>query len=77
MKSNNLKNLQKNSASWRTFRIFFIFFLLGEGEPGVRGLREGGGRFFIENPRKGGVSRRGSRGREGVCGELGILGRGG
>ena len=37
----------------------------------------GGVGFFIENPTRGGVSRRG-RGREGVCGELGnFLGGGG
>ena len=38
----------------------FYFFLLGGGEGGVRGEREGGGRFFIENP--GGVSQEGGRG---------------
>ena len=32
----------KISFSWRTFRIFFVFFRLGEGEGGVRGRREGG-----------------------------------
>ena len=32
--------------------------------------------FFIEHPRRGGVSRS-RRGREGVCGELGNLGGGG
>ena len=49
--------------SWWTFRILYIyiyvclfFFLLGGGEGGVQGDREGGGgvRFFIENPRRGG-----------------------
>ena len=54
----------------------FYFFLLGEGEGGVRGARKGGGRFFIENPTRGGLSRRG-RGREGVCGEFGNSGGGG
>ena len=55
---------------------YFYFFLLGEGEGGVRGAgREGGGRLLLENPRRG-VSRRG-RGREGVCGELGNCGAGG
>ena len=43
--------------TWWTFRIF-LFFLLGEGGGGgVRGSprgREGGFRFFFENPRKGG-----------------------
>ena len=39
--------------------------------------RGGGVRFFIENPRRGGVSRRvGPRGREGVCSELGNWGGG-
>ena len=33
--------------------------------------------FFIENPRRGGGVARSRRGREGVCGELGILGGGG
>ena len=28
---------------WWRFRIFFIFFLLGEGEGGVRGAEGGGG----------------------------------
>ena len=32
-----------------------IFFLLGEGEGGVRGAGRGGDRFFIENPRTWGV----------------------
>ena len=39
----------------------------------MRGHREGGCRFLIENPtRGGGVSRRGGAagGREGVCGEF-------
>ena len=49
-----------DTTSWWTFRIFFIFFLLGEGESGAPG-GGGGGRFLIENPRRG-VSRRG-RGR--------------
>ena len=51
--------------SWWTFRIFFIFFVArGRGKGSPRNW-EGGGRFFIENPR-GGVSRagggRGARG---------------
>ena len=33
-----------------------FFFLLGKGEGGVQGARRGGGRFFIENPRMGGIS---------------------
>ena len=47
------------------------FFLLREGE-GFEALGGGGDRFFIENPTRG-VSRGGGRGREGVCGELGIF----
>ena len=40
--------------------IFYFFFLLGDGEGGVRGRREGGGgRFLLEIPEGGGVSRRG------------------
>ena len=38
--------------SWWTFRIFFFFFLLGEGESEAPG--RAGHRIFIENPRKGG-----------------------
>ena len=62
-----------------TFRIFFIFFLLRGGKGGVRGDREGGGgRFFIENPRRGGSPTRGvGGGREDVCREFGELGGGG
>ena len=38
-----------------------FFFLLGEGEGGVRGARKGvGDRFFIENPRRGGGVPRGA-----------------
>ena len=56
----------------------FYFFLLGEGEGGVRGARQGGDRFCIENPRRGQFRGEGPRGREGVCGELGnFLGGGG
>ena len=54
---------------------YFLFFLLGGGEGRVRGAGKGGGRFFIEYPRRGGVSwaggAGGSRGQEGVCGEFG------
>ena len=57
------------AITWWTSRIFFIFFLLGEGEGGVQGAgREGGRFFFLENPRREG---KGPRGREGVCGKLG------
>ena len=43
---------------------YFLFFLVGEGEGGVRGLGKGGGSIFIGSPRRGGgvFSRRG-RGR--------------
>ena len=71
--------------TWWTFRIVFIFYLVGEGEGRVQ---DGGGgdRFFIENARSGRGDRlfienpssgggflwegEGSRGSEGVCGEL-------
>ena len=61
----------------------FYFFLLGEGEGGVRGAgRRGGGggrgRFFIENSTRGGSPGGGGpRGREGVCSKLGNWGEGG
>ena len=53
----------------------FYFFLLGEGEGGVRGPG-GGGRsvfFLIENPRRGGGPSRtgGAEGLGGVCGGSG------
>ena len=38
-----------------TFRIYFIFFVLGGEEGGVQGDRDRGGRCFIENPRRGGL----------------------
>ena len=40
--------------SWWTFWIFFIFSARGRGRGEPPRRREGGGRFFIENPRKGG-----------------------
>ena len=56
----------------------FYFFLLWEGEGGVRGARSAGGvRCFSENPRRGGVFQRG-RGRGAGRVELGnFLGGGG
>ena len=51
-----------------------IFFLVGGGEGGVRGDREGGGRFFLLKAQKGGVSHEGGGGRggrEGVRREFG------
>ena len=63
--------------TWWTFRIFFIFLLLGEGEGGVR-APGGGVRFLIENPQEGDLQEReGLRGREGVCSELATWGGGG
>ena len=49
-----------------TSRIFLVFFLLGEGEGGVRGAGPGGGGgtvgfFFFMKSQKGGGSRRGRR----------------
>ena len=54
----------------------FLFFLLGEGEGGVRGARKGRGSVFYCKSQEGrGVCPRGgggeARGREGVCGEFG------
>ena len=40
-----------------------FFFLVGEGEGGVRGFGGGEGRFCIENPRRGGVTGGGGAGR--------------
>ena len=50
-----------------------FFFLLEEGEGGVRGARTGGGGFLLKSPGGGGVLQegKGPRGREGVCGDLG------
>ena len=53
---------------------YFLFSLLGGGEGGVQGDREGVGRFLVENPRGGGcLPGRGEwqGGREGVCREFG------
>ena len=55
---------------------YFLFFLLGGGEGGVRGARKWGESVFIENPRRrGGVPGEGGGGvtrkRDGVCRELG------
>ena len=56
---------------------YFLFFLLGEGEGGVRGVgRDGGGRFLLKSQEGGGgvlLEGEGPRGREGVCGGLGNL----
>ena len=56
-------------ARW-TFRIFFIFVLLGGGGGGVRGAGEGGSSAKSqEGGFPGGWG--GGRGWEGVCGQLG------
>ena len=68
----------QNTKTWWTFRIFLFFFLLGGGEGGVRGAGRGGGRFLIENHRRGGSPERmgaGPRGAERVF--AGNLGGGG
>ena len=62
------------TLTWWTFRIFLIFFLLGSGEGGVQGAGRGGGGFFMENPRKGGLPGGGGVGGEGVCGREGVCG---
>ena len=55
----------------------FYFFLLGEGEGGVRGARKGGGDpFFIEHPRRGGVPA-GAEGPGGCLRRIGEFGGGG
>ena len=47
----------KNSCFDRwTFRIFFIFFLLGGGEGEAQGAEKGEDDFLLKNPRKGGGS---------------------
>ena len=60
--------------SWWTFRIGFYFFLLGEGEGGIRGIGEGGGSIFIENPRRGEGVSSGGEGAEGPGGCLRRIG---
>ena len=42
---------------------YFLFFLLGEGEGGVRGAGREGGSVFIENPGGGGWGFQDGRGR--------------
>ena len=47
--------VQTLAPHWWTFRIFLIFFLLGEGEGGVRGAgRWGGVAFFRKSQERGG-----------------------
>ena len=58
--------------------IFYFFFCSGRGKGQSEAAGRGRGRFFVENPRGGGLQEgEGPKGREGVCGELGILGGGG
>ena len=57
----------------------FLFFLLGERKGDSEAPGRGGGyiRFFIENPRRGGLQvGEGPRGQEGVRGDWGIGGGG-
>ena len=70
-KSKKMLGLQK--LTWWTFRIFFIFAARGggEGESEAPGRVGGGGRIFIENPKRGGGSPR--RGKEGAEGPGGCL----
>ena len=50
----------------------FNFFLLGEGEGGVRGAGRGGSTFLKGKSQEGCLQEgEGPRSREGVCGELG------
>ena len=62
------------NISWWTFRYLVFFFCSGRGK-GESEAPGGGGRFFIQNPRRGGFSKWG-RGREVVWSELGIWGGG-
>ena len=50
---------ESHFLAWWTFRIFFIYFLLGEGEGGVEAPEGGGGSAFLLKSPGGGVSRTG------------------
>ena len=54
------------------FGYFLFFSARGSGKGSPRRREEGGGRFLIENPSRGGLPGRaeGARGWEGVCGEF-------
>ena len=68
----------KVRITWWTFCIFFLFFCSGGGRGSLRRREGGRGRFFLDNPRRGGLQEgEGPKGREGVCGELGNLRGGG
>ena len=65
------------TARW-AFRIFFIFFGSGTGKGESEGTGSGGVDFLLKIPQGGGGGlQEGPRGREGVCGELGIFWGGG
>ena len=54
--------------------IFIFFFGSGRGKGESEAAGRGGGRIFIENPRRGGGSPGGgTEGPGGVCSELGIF----
>ena len=57
----------------------FYFFLLGEGEGGVRGARRGGGSVLLKTPRREGGFQEGEGPRAGTVSvaNWGILGGGG
>ena len=56
----------------------FFFSARGGGRGSPRRREGAGGRFFIENSRRGGVpGGEGPRGQEGVCSEFGNSGGGG
>ena len=52
--------------TWWTFRIFLIFSARGEGKGEFEAPGGGGGRIFIENPRRGGSPGRGGEGGRGA-----------
>ena len=57
---------------WELVSDIFYFFVLGEGEGGVRSAGREGGRFFLENPMRGGSP--GGGGAEGPGGCLRRIG---
>ena len=73
--------LQLPNFPWILYLVdvsdIFYFSLLGEGEGGVRGAREGGGNFLLKMPGGGSGFQEGPRGRQGACSESGNLGGGG
>ena len=70
--------LVKKTSALQSFVVISIFFLLGEGEGECEAPGRGRGiGFSLKIPRGGGVPGGGGEGPEGVCGKLGILGKGG